>query len=261
VSSRFCQQPFDALSVTDLETYASTRNPQLREQLILRHMPLVKFQARRMAGSLPDHIAMDDLISMGAVGLMDAIEKFDPARGLKFSTYAITRIRGEILDGLQRMEWAPKQTTSKVRAVRRVVDGLRHEHGLDPTVEQIAAQMGATEAEVRGWLFDHEALRLKPLEGPLSPTETAEGAANPTWFELSIRPEQDVAGEVTEIRARVARALRSVDGQEKAMLLMYYRDGRTLKEIAVAMGISSSSAIQSHTRAIEKVRANLSALS
>lgn len=240
--------------MSDLETYARTRDPQLRDELVLRHMPLVKFQARRMANSLPDHLDLDDLISMGAIGLMDAIEKFQPERGLRFSTYAVTRIRGEILDGLQRLEWAPKQVTSVVRRIRRVQKELAGQLGQDPTVDQLAVAMSLSPDQVRAALLDDETTVLKTY-GVRHDDGHDTAPADP------MSEGQQIAGEVAEIRRLVARALTHIDGEERTMLLMYYRDGKTLKEVATSMGISSSSAIQSHTRTIERLRANLSALS
>lgn len=240
--------------MSDLETYARTRDPQLRDELVLRHMPLVKFVARRMSGSLPDHLDLDDLVSMGAIGLMDAIEKFQPERGLKFSTYAVTRIRGEILDGLQRMEWAPKQVISSVRKIRRAQKDLAGVLGEEPTDEQLAAALGVDLQQVRAALQDDRTTTLKVLN-----TDRSDGHYDVLSDPLS--EEQQTAGVEAELRQRVARALFRVVGDERRMLLMYYRDRRTLKEISEAMDISSSAAIQAHTRMIERLRFNLSALS
>jgi RNA polymerase sigma factor for flagellar operon FliA len=148
----------------DLATYAQTRDPELRGSLAVKHLPLVKFVARKMSRSLPAHMDLDDLVSWGSIGLLDAIDKFDPTRQVRFSTYAVTRIRGAILDGLQQMDWAPKQVTSKVRAVRRVQELLTAELGYDPTVPQVAVRMGLDEALVRRWINDGDMCRWRPLE-------------------------------------------------------------------------------------------------
>lgn len=242
----------------DLATFAVTRDPDLRGQLAVRHLPLVKFVARKMSSNLPSHIDLDDLVSWGSLGLIDAIDKFDPGREVKFSTYAVTRIRGAILDGLQQMDWAPKQITSKVRAMRRLRETLTNELGCQPTVEQIAARLDCTEAEVRGWLVDDYATRLKPLDGPVGNSDGDE--AFPTHGELRDEAEQEIAGEVAEIRSRVTGAVKRLGERERAVFLLYYRDGKTLREIADELGVSVSSATQTHTRLVEQVRERLAAL-
>lgn len=240
----------------DLYWYAQTRDVALRDQLAIRHLPLVKFVARRMAGSLPSHIELDDLVSWGTLGLLDALDKFDPTREVKFSTYAVTRIRGAILDGLQKMDWAPKQITSKVRAMRRLREQLANELGRYPTVEEMADRLGVDVEDVRGWLVDDAATRVKPLETG-QPTGTG-GDSEPTIRgDLAEDADQEIAGEVAEIRARVSRAVMGLGERERAVLLLYYREGWTLREVAAQLGVSVSSATQTHTRLVEQIRDRL----
>lgn len=236
----------------DLAEYARTRDPQLRGELAVRHLPLVKFVARKLSMNLPAHVELEDLVSWGSLGLLDAIDKFDPDRQVKFSTYAVTRIRGAILDGLQQMDWAPKQVTSKVRLVRRVRTQLASELGHEPSVEQVAERMACTGAEVRGWMADDLSTRVKPLE----PAPDADGAG----FELGEHADQEIAGEVAEIRSRVGQVVRTLGEREREVFLLYYRDGKTLREIAEFLGVSVSSATQAHTRLVEEVRWRLAAL-
>lgn len=237
----------------DLATFALTRDPELRGALAVRHLPLAKFVARKMSRGLPAHIELDDLVSWGSIGLLDAIDKFDPAREVRFSTYAVTRIRGAILDGLQQMDWAPKQVTSKVRAVRRLRELLTNELGYEPSEEVMAERMGVTAAEVRGWLVDDYATRVKPLGGGFVEDDDQ-------GFDLGEEPGQELAGEVAEIRGRVATAVGTLGERERAVFLLYYRDSLTLREIALHLGVSVSSATQAHTRLVEHVRERLSGL-
>jgi RNA polymerase sigma factor for flagellar operon FliA len=137
-----------------LVEYAATRDVGLRNQLVLRHLPLVKFVARKMSSNLPENVDLDDLVSWGSIGLIDALEKFEPERGWQFSTYAVNRIRGEILDGLQRMEWAPKQITSQVRRLKRVMGDLQHELNREPTNDELAARLDIDVATVRSIRLD-----------------------------------------------------------------------------------------------------------
>lgn len=237
-----------------LAEFARTRDVALRDELVVRNLPLVKFVARKMSANLPGNVDLDDLVSWGSFGLLDAIEKFDPSRGAQFSTYAVTRIRGDILDGLQKMDWAPKQVTSKVRAVRRCREALTTELGRDPSVDEMAGRLECSPGEVRGWLVDDNATRVKPLERRTSDDGT-ENASEGAW--MAEDAAQEVAGEVVEIRSRMTAAVASLPPREAQVLVLYYRDKMTLREIAAALGVSVSSATQTHTRMIELVKDRL----
>lgn len=237
----------------DLATYALTRDPEIRDSLAVRHLPLVKFVARKMSANLPSNVEVDDLVSWGSLGLLDALDKFDPQRGVQFSTYAVTRIRGAILDGLQQMEWAPKQVTSKVRAMRRLVQSLQQELNRDPTDEELAERMEVTPEQIRSWRVDHNTQRIKPL-APLEEFDDDSRGIDPV-----AEAEQEIAGEVAEIRQRVIVAVSHLPAKEQAVCLLYYRDGLTLREIAEQLGVSVSSATQTHTRLVESVRESLAA--
>jgi RNA polymerase sigma factor for flagellar operon FliA len=243
--------------VDDLVQYATTRNPALRQQLAIQHLPLVKFVARKMTSSLPRYIELDDLVSWGSLGLLDAIDKFDPHREVRFSTYAVTRIRGAILDGLQQMDWAPKQVTSKVRQMKRVIELLWHELDREPTTAEIAARMECTEFEVRGWQRDNYQQRVKSIDLPAHGEDGTGGGG--FLFEPTEEPEQAVAGEIAEIRERVSAALSGLDEKERTIFLLYYREGLTLRQVAEEIGVSVSSATQIHTRVVERIRGCLAA--
>lgn len=242
----------------DLATYAKTRDPALRAALAERHLPLVKYIARKMSTNVPSHIEIGDLVSWGSLGLLDAIEKFNPTLGHAFSTYAVPRIRGSILDGLQQMEWAPKQVTSRVRLIRRTREQLTNHLGYEPTCEQLAAAVAMTPAEVRGILVDDATTRVKTLSGPATNDSGGESphieVADLTMWD------QELAGEVVELRHRMAVAVNTLGERERIVLTMYYRDGKTLRRIAEELGVSVSSAIQTHTRLVETVRARLATL-
>lgn len=242
----------------DLVEYAATRNPELRNLLAVRHLPLVKFVARKISNNLPAHIDLEDLVAWGSLGLLDAIDKFDPGREVKFSTYAVTRIRGSILDGLQQMDWAPKQITSRVRQVRKARELLSIELGYEPSVAEIAERMECTPAEVRGWMVDDYATRVRPLDSPTHESDGADG--NSILVEVRDHAAQEVAAEVQEIRFRVTSAVQALAEREQQVFLLYYREGLTLRQIADRLGVSVSSATQAHTRLVEQVRWRLAAL-
>jgi RNA polymerase sigma factor for flagellar operon FliA len=237
-----------------LQQYAATRDPALRDHLAVRHLPLAKYVARKLSSSLPSHIEIDDLVSWGSLGLLDAIDKFDPELGHKFSTYAVIRIRGAILDGLQSMDWAPKQITARVRAVRRLREQLTNELGYEPSVAELAQRLDCSPAEVRSWLLDDAATRVTSLTPTHDDEEHGHDLAD------AGAPDQEIAGEVAELCSRVTVAVRGLGERERAVFLLYYRDNMTLRQIADTLGVSVSSATQTHTRLVEQVRDRLAML-
>ena len=197
---------------------------------------------------------MDDLVSWGSLGLIDAIDKFDPAREVRFSTYAVTRIRGAILDGLQQMDWAPKQITSKVRALRRLRETMTNELGYEPSIDELADRLECLPGEVRGWLLDDSVTRVRTL----SWSESDDGEHGFSGdIEDSRSWEQELAGEVSELRSQMTVAVMGLGERERAVLTLYYRDGLTLRQIAEQLGVSVSSATQAHTHLVESVRCRL----
>ncbi len=242
------------VSSHDLARYADTRDPQLRDHLIVGHLPLVKFVARKMMSSLPAHIDFDDLVSWGTMGLIDSLDKFDPSLGHKFSTYAVVRIRGAVLDGLQKNEWAPKQVTSKVRALMRTINDLSGRLGRAPTHAEIAEELSWSEIEVRDWLRERGQFQPKHLYESVDEEDSA------PQHDLRQDADQDVAGEIVELQQLVASAIGQLAPRERAVFLLYYRDGLTLREIAAQLRVSVSSVTQTHTRLVEQVRLGLAAL-
>lgn len=240
-----------------LTAYAESRDPELRNELAVRHLPLVKFVARRLSNNLPAHIDLDDLVSWGALGLLDSLEKFDPSRGVTFSTYAVTRIRGAMLDGLQAMDWAPKQVTSKVRSLRRLRETMTNELGHEPSTAELAERLDCDIAEVRGWLVDDMATRIRPIDAP---SQSEDGDMTGTDIAERRSWEQDLAGEIAELRNRMAVAVNGLAERERAVLTLYYRDGKTLRQIAEELDVSVSSATQALTHLVESVRERLAAL-
>lgn len=238
------------MSSADLKTYARTRDPQLRDQLVVGHLPLVKFVARKMMNSLPSHIDFDDLVSWGTMGLIDSLDKFAPELGHKFSTYAVVRIRGAILDGLQKNEWAPKQVTSKVRLLTRTTSDLASQLGRHPTQAELAQELGWSVQEVSDWHRESDQFQTKSLH------DSDDWNAD-HFTQLAQDADQDVAGEAVELQQLVAHAVGRLAARESAVFLMYYRDALTLREIATRLGVSVSSVTQTHTRLVEHVRVGL----
>lgn len=234
------------------EEYALTRNIDLRNELLAKHLPLARYVAAKMSSALPSHIDMDDLVSWGCIGLMDAIEKFDPTRGAAFSTYAVPRIRGEILDELQKLEWAPKQVVSNIRRARRVASELTNLLGRQPTADEIADHLAVPVADVMVWLIDDNTTRL----GTLSASEFDDDAdlANLMPTEDAV---QDVAAQAQELYGLVGALLDAFSEAEVEIFQLYYGQNLTLREIAVRKGVSVSLTTQAHTRLVDRIRTGL----
>lgn len=238
--------------------FKARRDPLARERLILEHAPLVKYVAGRMAMGLPPSVEVDDLISFGVFGLIDAIEKFDPARGVKFETYAVARIKGAILDGLRAADWIPHSVRRRAKEVERAYQTLEHRLGRSATDEEVAGALGMTVAELQGLLAEISRLALVSLEdlwpmedGPdssLQPVETLRDDASPDpWSHL----------EREERKRILAEAIEALPEKERLVVTLYYFEGLTAKEISQILGVSQSRISQIHSKALLRMRGRI----
>jgi len=225
--------------------YHRTHSPEVREKVIEYYLPLVRSVAGRIAIGLPHHVDKEDLVSNGFFGLMDAIERFDPSRNVKFETYAVTRIRGAILDAIRAQDWIPTTIRQKARNYEQCVADLEHQLGRSATDEEIAAALNITVAQLHALLNQLNIATIIPLE-EFARTETA---MQPP--ELS----QDVENE--EVRAILARSIEKLPEKERLVVSLYYFDELTLKEISAIMQLSEARISQLHTKAIFRLRAAL----
>ena len=238
--------------------YRKTRHPEFRERLILEYVPLVKHVAGRLAVALPPYVDFDDLVSYGIFGLVEAIERYDFDRGVRFETYAATRIRGAILDGLRAADWVPRSLRQKGREVEQVIARLESRLGRPATDEEIAAELGMTLAEYDRLAAELSAVALVSLddvwvadpeeESQLRVLETVsdEGSANP----------QDQLEE-KEMERLLAEGIDQLPERERLVVALYYREGLTLKEIGRVLGVTESRVCQIHSKAILRLRAHL----
>ncbi|MCR4399079.1 MAG: FliA/WhiG family RNA polymerase sigma factor [Firmicutes bacterium] len=239
--------------------YKAARDASTREKLVLRHAPLVKYVAGRLAMGLPAHIEVDDLISYGILGLLDAIEKYDPRRGVKFETYAIARIRGAMLDGLRALDWIPTSVRQKAREIERNYQALENKLGRPASDQEMAEAMGITVEEFQRRLAALGGASLVYLEDIWFGSEDEEGGFRA--IEMIPDPEgADPAGalEFAEIREALAEAIDSLPEKERLVVALYYYEGLTVKEISRVMGVSPSRVSQLHTKAILRLRGRLS---
>ena len=233
------------------DEYAANPTPALREKLIIEYSPLVKIVAGKMSMYLGNNVEYDDLVSYGIFGLIDAIDKFDVHKDVKFETYASLRIKGAILDQIRKMDWIPRTIRQRQRALDTATKEIWQRTGRQPTDEELAEELGMTEDEYYSFI---SALKITNL---VSLNEFMEAGANEpamdtkknSYFE---QPEEKVSRE--ELSAKLNDALGVLTDREKKVILLYYYEDLTLKEISEVMDVSESRVSQLHTKALKKMR-------
>jgi len=227
--------------------YQQSRKADTREKLIELYLSLVKLVASRLAISLPQHVDKDDLISNGFFGLLDAIEKFDPTRGIKFETYAVVRIRGAMLDAIRSQDWVPTSIRQKAKQYEQAIAVLENQLGRSATDEEIAAALSITCSELYTLITQLNASTIIPLE-EFTKTETSSNHL--------VNPSAHI--EVEEVKQALAKAIDKLPEKEKLVVSLYYYDGLTLKEISLILKLSEARISQLHTKSIFRLRGALS---
>lgn len=229
-------------------------SPELREQLILEHLPRVKQIARRIHERLPVSVALDDLISAGAVGLIDAIDRYGSRSDVKLKTYAEFKIRGAILDSLRRLDWSSRQQRKRAKLIETAISVLEQHHAM-PTEEEIAAQLHLSASEYRDWLAG---LR-ESVSGTAEPAEP-EGERRNLLFDVADSEEQQSSQILakTELERLVAEGIGKMPPLEQIVLSRYYYDEMTLSEIANITDLSEVRVAQLRSQAMLRLRSYLS---
>lgn len=239
------------------EKFIKTKEQEVRDYFVIKYAPLVKYVAGKISMGMPQNIEFDDLVSYGVFGLLDAIGKFDPDRGIKFKTYAMTRIRGAIFDELRSIDWIPRSIRQKAKQIEVVIAELENKLGRTVEDEEIARELGVSSDEFQSIL------------GKLSGTSIL--SLNDIWYlgddsdELSIletleAPESmnpDVLIEKEEIRDHIIEAIKKLPDKEKKVIVLYYYEDLTLKEIGEVLEVTESRVSQLHTKAIMRLRGRL----
>ena len=237
--------------------YKDGGTKEARERLILHYSPLVKFVAGRVAAGLPQNIEQSDLVSYGIFGLIDAIDKFDPARGFKFETYAISRIKGSIIDELRSIDWVPRSIRSKARSIERAYSKLENELKRTPTDSEVADELGMSEPELAQTLSQISFVGLVALDELLTVGGERTGSAT-LGDTVADRAHDPVAAfEVDEMKHVLADAINRMPDRERLVLTLYYYEGLTLSEIGDVLGVTESRVCQIHTKAILQLRGRL----
>ena len=231
-----------------------------RCKLILHYAPLIKYVAGRLAMRLPSHISMDDLISCGVIGLMDAIEKFDPSKRIKFKTYAEFRIRGAMLDELRSMDWVPRSLRKKASELERVYTHLEKELGRPAEDEEVAREMGISLDEFYTLL--DETKNITFLDIDIIKRHLPDSGSEEDIFDLIADDKTHdpfTRLNMSEIKEILKEAIRGLPEKEKLVVSLYYYEELTMREIGEIMGYTESRISQMHTKAILRLRAKLRA--
>lgn len=251
-------QKLDAMGEDKLwDKYIKTNEQTVRDYFVVKYSPLVKYVAGKVSMGMPQNIEFEDLVSYGVFGLIDAISKFDPARGIKFKTYAMTRIRGAIFDELRSIDWIPRSVRQKAKQIEQVISDLENKLGRTVEDDEIAKEMGLATDEFQSLLNKLSGTSMLSLNDiwylgddsdELSILETLEapGTMNP-----------DVLVEKEEIRDYIIEAIQKLPEKEKKVIVLYYYEDLTLKEIGEILEVTESRVSQLHTKAIMRLRGRL----
>ena len=242
------------------QDFKATGEERLRERLILHYSPLVKYVAGRVGVGLPSNIEQADLVSYGIFGLIDAIQKFDLDRAIKFETYAISRIKGAIIDELRSIDWIPRSVRSKAREVEKAYAALEARLHRSPTEPEVAAEMGIALEDLHAIFSQVSYVNVVALDELLTPGGGEKGDTLSLVDTLEDTKAEDPvqAFETEETKHLLARAINTLPEREKIVVTLYYYEGLTLAEIGQVLGVTESRICQMHTKAVLQLRGKLS---
>lgn len=235
------------------DSYFANKTPQLREQIIIEYSQLVKLVAGRLSMYLGYNVEYEDLVSYGIFGLIDAIDKFDGGKNVKFETYASLRIRGAILDQIRKMDWIPRSVRQKQKKISAAYSKIETETGKIATDEELAAELEVSVDELYNWQEQTKVTNLVSLDEFVEQgSEMKMDATSNSHFE---QPEKAI--EKQELTKMLGAALEELTEKEKQVVLMYYYEDMSLKEISAVLSVSESRVSQLHTKALVKLKKNL----
>ncbi|MHA6800836.1 RNA polymerase sigma factor WhiG [Bounagaea algeriensis] len=236
--------------------FGERRDQRLRDRLVLHYAPLVKYVAGRVGTGLPAHVEVSDLVQSGIFGLVDAIEKFEPERGLKFETYAMQRIRGAILDDLRALDWVPRSVRSRARDVERALERLEARLQRTATDAELAEEVGLDVAELRELFAQLQMTSVVALDDLIGG-----GGAGQMSLAETLRDEraEDPVNALLhrDSRRQLAEAVKRLSERDRVVVTLYYFENLTLAEIGKVLGVTESRVCQLHTRAVLRLRGKL----
>ena len=229
-----------------------------RERLVVAYSPLVKYVAGRMAAGLPSHVDEGDLISYGLIGLIGSIERYDLDREIKFETYAVSRIKGAIIDELRSLDWVPRSVRAKARDVEKTHSELENRLGRTPTEEEMAAKLGVDVEDFRNTLLEianSSVLALDDLWTVADPDGGQVSLLDTIRDPHAVDPEEAI--DTVELKDRLAEAIEALPDRERLVIALYYYEALTLREIGEVLGVTESRVSQLHTKAVLGMRGHL----
>jgi RNA polymerase sigma factor for flagellar operon FliA len=228
-----------------------------RDRLLLEHLPTVRYLARRIHERLPQHVELDDLISAGVVGLIDAASKFDHTKQVQFKSYAQFRIRGAILDSLRTLDWSPRELRRKGRAVEEAIRSVTHKLGRAPAEQEIAKEMDLELGAYQQLLGELKGLEIGSLH-----MERTEDSGDEELAYIPGSPDEDPLFRCLqgEMKQRLIDAIDELPEKERMVLTLYYYEELTMKEIALTLGVVESRVSQIHSSAVLRLRSSLAGL-
>jgi len=238
--------------------YKDEGDASARERLVVAYSPMVKFVAGRLGAGLPSHVDDADLISYGLMGLIGAIERFDPERGIKFETFAMTRIRGAIIDELRSLDWVPRSVRSRAREIEAAQAKLEHELQRAPSEAELAARLGISEDELQTSLLEIANSSVYALDELWTVSDSSGDQVSLLDTISDPRaedPQESLAS--TEIKDRLTDAISALPEREKLVIALYYYENLTLREIGEVLGVTESRISQLHTKAVLRLKSRL----
>jgi RNA polymerase sigma factor for flagellar operon FliA len=239
---------------TKPDTYRLAVDPAERQRLLNENLPEVRYIARRIHDRLPSHVPFDDLVHAGILGLIDAVDKFDPRKNVQLKSYARFRIRGAILDSLRQMDWSPRNLRRQARRIEEANRELAAELGRAPSEPELAGRMGLGLEEYQQLLGELRGLDLGSLQA-----QSEDGGSDEANAAVASRTEEDPFQLTlrTEMRTLLAQAIEELDEKERQVLGLYYLEELTMKEVGVILDVGESRVSQIHTAALIRLRSRL----
>jgi RNA polymerase sigma factor for flagellar operon FliA len=238
--------------------YKDENDQGARERLVVAYSPMVKFVAGRLGAGLPSHVDDADLISYGLMGLIGAIERFEPERGIKFETFAMTRIRGAIIDELRSLDWVPRSVRSRAREIEAAQAKLEHELQRAPSEAELAARLDVSEEELQTSLLEIANSSVYALDELWTVSDSSGDQVSLLDTISDPRaedPQESLAS--SEIKDRLTEAISSLPEREQLVVALYYYENLTLREIGEVLGVTESRVSQLHTKAVMRLKSGL----
>ncbi|MDR0644663.1 MAG: RNA polymerase sigma factor WhiG [Treponema sp.] len=237
--------------------YRKTKDWAIRERFVIQYAPLVKYVAGKVAIAMPHNVEFDDLVGFGQFGLLDAIDKFDPNKGVKFKTYAVLRIRGAIIDELRSIDWVPRSIRQKAREIEDAIGTLEAQLGRIATDREVANTLGMGEEEYGKTLMKISCTTMLSLNDVWFSGDENDKVSIGESLEAPMNLNPDIIMEITEVKRVINESLKELPEKERQIIVSYYYEGLTLKEIGYVLGVTESRVSQLHTKAIIHLRSKL----